>query len=102
MRETPDQAYARHDMTGFVLMVIAGICVLITLLSIAIPSFPSTLLFAVLAMIFGGYAFNHLEKAPDAKPEPPPETYEIGLLSSSLKSGDEIAVMVAILYLDPK
>jgi hypothetical protein len=102
MREAPDQAHARHGMTATILMIVAGICLLFALLGIAIPSFSLTLLFAVLAMIFGGYGFSHLEKAEEAKPEPPPETYEIGLLSSSLKNGDEIAVSVAILYLDPK
>ncbi len=89
-------------MTGTILMIIAGICVFIAIVSIAIRSFPPTLLFAALAMMLGWYAFDHLEKAAESKPEPPPETYEIGLLSSSLKSGDEIAVMVAISYLDPK
>jgi hypothetical protein len=105
MKELPQQAYARHEVTGLILGLFAGVCFLISIVGALTPSVPPTILFAILAMIFGGFAFSHLEQAADSKPEPvPPEppVYEIDLLSSALKSGEELSVLLALHYLNVK
>ena len=57
---------------------------------------------AILAIIFGIFAFDNFDRADKSLPEPEPPTYLIDLIDSSLKTGEEVAVMVALHYLNAK
>jgi hypothetical protein len=63
----------------------------------SIPNYQWTIIFAIIAMIFGSYAFNHFERAAQFRPTAP-IVYELPLFTAKLKTGNSVEVTLELHY----
>jgi hypothetical protein len=89
--------YRRHKLSGSVLMAFAAVCFVIAVIMVIIPNVTWTIIFAVIAMVFSNYAFNHFEQSALFQPDDSP-FHELELFSASLKSGAQVNVHMQLMY----
>jgi hypothetical protein len=89
----------RHRMTGIILMVLAGVCILpgVVLLIFLPQQYMAVITFVIIAMVFGNYAFQHLEKSAEIKPESDIR-HEMEPFGARLKNGSDVTIYLELYY----
>jgi hypothetical protein len=87
----------KHRIIGQFLIAIAVLFLLLGILTLFIPNFQWTLIFAILACVFGNYAFRHFEKVAELK-SLKKTVQEVDLFSAELKNGQEVNVHLEVHY----
>lgn len=87
----------RHRIIGQFLIVIAVLFLFLGALTLFIPNFGWTVICAILACVFGNYAYRNFEKVAELK-SLTKTVHEVDLFSSELKNGQEVNVHLEVHY----
>jgi hypothetical protein len=89
----------RHRMIGIILMALAGVCILLgVVVMIFLPQqYMAVITFVIIAMVFGNYAFQHLEKSAAVKPESDIR-HQMELLGTRLKNQSPVSIYIEFHY----